>query len=285
MVHGSLPTAELERVVAAALREDLPWGDLTTESLFPEALPARGEVMAKRPGVIAGLPVMEVVFRQLNPEVRVRLEVVDGAEVEKGQVAAVVEGDGRALLAGERVALNFLSHLSGIATLTRRYVQAVAGLPCRIVDTRKTAPGLRILQKYAVRVGGGANHRFGLSDGVLVKDNHLAMLKREGVSLRQALERLRARVPHGIRIQVEVTDLDQVHEAVEAGADALLFDNMDLQTLRQAVARCRGRVLTEASGGITLETVRAVAETGVDLISVGALTHSAPALDLSLEVR
>lgn len=285
MVHGSLPTAELERVVAAALREDLPWGDLTTESLFPEALPARGEVMAKRPGVIAGLPVLEVVFRQLNPEVRVRLEVVDGAEVERGQVVAVVEGDGRALLAGERVALNFLSHLSGIATLTRRYVQAVAGLPCRIVDTRKTAPGLRILQKYAVRVGGGANHRFGLSDGVLVKDNHLAMLKREGVSLRQALERLRARVPHGIRIQVEVTDLDQVHEAVEAGADALLFDNMDLQTLRQAVARCRGRVLTEASGGITLETVRAVAETGVDLISVGALTHSAPALDLSLEIR
>ncbi|MDR5676238.1 MAG: carboxylating nicotinate-nucleotide diphosphorylase [Armatimonadota bacterium] len=283
-MHGSLPAAELERVVAAALREDLPWGDLTTESLFPEALPARGAVMAKRPGVIAGLPVLEVVFRQLSPEVRVRLEMADGAEVERGQVVAVVEGDGRALLAGERVALNFLSHLSGIATLTRRYVQAVAGLPCRIVDTRKTAPGLRVLQKYAVRVGGGANHRFGLSDGVLVKDNHLAMLKRQGVSLRQALERLRARVPHGIRIQVEVTDLDQVHEAVEAGADALLFDNMDLQTLRQAVARCRGRVLTEASGGVTLETVRAVAETGVDLISVGALTHSAPALDLSLEI-
>lgn len=285
MVHGSLPTAELERVVAAALREDLPWGDLTTESLFPEALAARGEVMAKKPGVIAGLPVLEVVFRQLSPEVRVRLEVAEGAEVERGQVVAVVEGDGRAMLAGERVALNFLSHLSGIATLTRRYVQAVAGLPCRIVDTRKTTPGLRVLQKYAVRVGGGANHRFGLSDGVLVKDNHLAMLKRQGVSLRQALERLRARVPHGIRIQVEVTDVDQVREAVEAGADALLFDNMDLQTLRQAVARCRGRVLTEASGGITLETVRAVAETGVDLISVGALTHSAPALDLSLEVR
>ncbi|MDR7477888.1 MAG: carboxylating nicotinate-nucleotide diphosphorylase [Armatimonadota bacterium] len=283
-MHGSLPAAELERVVAAALREDLPWGDLTTESLFPEALPARGAVMAKRPGVIAGLPVLEVVFRQLSPEVRVRLEMADGAEVERGQVVAVVEGDGRALLAGERVALNFLSHLSGIATLTRRYVQAVAGLPCRIVDTRKTAPGLRVLQKYAVRVGGGANHRFGLSDGVLVKDNHLAMLKRQGVSLRQALERLRARVPHGIRIQVEVTDLDQVHEAVEAGADALLFDNMDLQTLRQAVARCRGRVLTEASGGVTLETVRAVAETGVDLISVGALTHSAPSLDLSLEI-
>ncbi|MFN3285874.1 MAG: carboxylating nicotinate-nucleotide diphosphorylase [bacterium] len=285
MVHGGLPAVELERVVAAALREDLPWGDLTTESLFPEALPARAEVIAKKPGVIAGIPVLEAVFRQLSPEVRVRPEVTDGAEVEKGQVVAVVEGDGRALLAGERVALNLLSHLSGVATLTRRYVQAVAGLPCRIVDTRKTTPGLRVLEKYAVRVGGGANHRFGLSDGVLVKDNHVALLKRQGVSLKQAVQGLRARVPHGIRIQVEVTDLDQVHEAVEAGADALLFDNMDLQTLRRAVARCRGRVLTEASGGITLETVRAVAQTGVDLISVGALTHSAPALDLSLEVR
>ncbi len=285
MVHGGLLTLELERVVAAALREDLPWGDLTTEPLFPEPLRACAEVLAKRPGVIAGIPVLEAVFRQLSPEVRTRPEVADGAEVEKGQVVAVVEGDGRALLAGERVALNFLSHLSGVATLTRRYVQAVAGLPCRIVDTRKNTPGLRVLEKYAVRVGGGANHRFGLSDGVLVKDNHLALLKRQGLSLRQAVQRLRARVPHGIRIQVEVTDLDQVDEAVEAGADALLFDNMDLPTLRQAVARCRGRVLTEASGGITLETVRAVAETGVDLISVGALTHSAPALDLSLEVR
>jgi len=276
---------ELERVVGMALGEDLPWGDVTTESLFPAAVPARGEVVVKRRGVVAGLPVVEAVFRRLSPEVRVRAEVEEGAEVERGQVVAVVEGDGRVLLWGERVALNFLGRLSGIATLTRRYVEAVAGLGCRIVDTRKTTPGLRVLEKYAVRVGGGANHRFGLSDGVLVKDNHLALLRRQGVSLREALARVRARVPHGVRIQVEVTELEQVEEAIEAGADALLMDNMDLATLREAVARCRGRVLTEASGGITLETVRAVAETGVDLISVGALTHSAPALDVSLELR
>lgn len=268
-----------------ALREDLPWGDLTTDSLFPGPLRGQGEVVAKRAGVIAGLPLLEEVFRQLNPGVRVQPEVTDGAEVQRGQVVARLEGDVRSLLAGERVALNFLCRLSGVATLTRRYVQAVAGLPCRIVDTRKTTPGLRALEKYAVRVGGGANHRFGLSDGVLVKDNHLALLRREGVSLREAVARIRARVPHGVRIQVEVTDPDQVEEVVAAGADALLLDNMDLHSLREAVARCRGRALTEASGGITLESVRAVAETGVDLISVGALTHSAPALDLSLEIR
>ncbi|MCS7173538.1 MAG: carboxylating nicotinate-nucleotide diphosphorylase [Armatimonadetes bacterium] len=274
----------LVRIVTAALEEDLPWGDLTTESLFPTALQVRGEVVARRPGVIAGLPVLEAVFRRLDPEVRIAVRCAEGSEVEPGQAVAVVEGDGRAILAGERVALNFLSRMSGIATLTRRYVQAIAGLPCRIVDTRKTTPGLRILEKYAVRVGGGANHRFGLSDGVLVKDNHWSLLRREGISLQEALAAIRARVPHGVRIQVEVADLGQIEEALRAGADALLLDNMDLETLRRAVILCRGRALTEASGGITLENVRAVAETGVDLISVGALTHSAPALDLSLEI-
>jgi len=284
-MRAQLPPLALERIVTAALQEDLPWGDLTTESLFPSSLQARGEVVAKRPGILAGVPVLEAVFRRLDPGVRVTGQCPEGAEVEPGQGVVVVVGDARALLAGERVALNFLGRLSGIATLTRRYVQAVAGLPCRIVDTRKTTPGLRILEKYAVRVGGGANHRFGLSDGVLVKDNHLSLLRREGISLREGLARIRSRVPHGMRIQVEVTGLEQVEEALAAGADALLLDNMDLQTLREAVALCGGRALTEASGGITLETVRAVAETGVDLISVGALTHSAPALDLSLELR
>ncbi|MDR5708732.1 MAG: carboxylating nicotinate-nucleotide diphosphorylase [Armatimonadota bacterium] len=274
----------LERIVATALEEDLPWGDLTTESLFSTPLRIQGEVVAKKPGVIAGLPVLEAVFRRLDPEVRIAVRCAEGSEVAPGQAVAVVEGDARAILAGERVALNFLGRLSGIATLTRRYVQAIAGLPCRIVDTRKTTPGLRILEKYAVRVGGGANHRFGLSDGVLVKDNHLSLLRRGGISLQEALARIRSRAPHGVRIQVEVTDLGQVEEALQAGADALLLDNMDLVTLRRAVALCQGRVLTEASGGITLENVRAVAETGVDLISIGALTHSAPALDLSLEI-
>jgi nicotinate-nucleotide pyrophosphorylase (carboxylating) len=282
---GQLPSHLLEPVVAAALREDLPWGDLTTEALFPAGTRARAEVLVKRPGVLAGLEVFGAVFRYLDPQARLEVYSPDGTEVQAGTVAAVVEADARALLAGERVALNFLNHLSGVATLTRRFVRAVEGLPCRIVDTRKTTPGLRLLEKYAVRAGGGANHRFGLSDGVLVKDNHLALLRRQGVSLEEALRRLRHRVPHGVRVQVEVTDLEQLDEVLSAGADAVLLDNMPLEALREAVARCRGRAVTEASGGITLENVRAVAETGVDLISVGALTHSAPALDVSLELR
>jgi len=275
----------VEPVVAAALREDLPWGDLTTEALVPAGIRARAEVLVKRPGVLAGLEVFGAVFRYLDPQARLEVYSPDGTEVQAGTVAAAVEAEARALLAGERVALNFLNHLSGVATLTRRFVRAVEGLPCRIVDTRKTTPGLRLLEKYAVRAGGGANHRFGLSDGVLVKDNHLALLRRQGVSLEEALRRLRHRVPHGVRVQVEVTDLEQLDEVLSAGADAVLLDNMPVEALREAVARCRGRAVTEASGGITLENVRAVAETGVDLISVGALTHSAPALDVSLELR
>jgi len=282
---GQLPSHLLEPVVAAALREDLPWGDLTTEALFPPGTRARAEVLVKRPGVLAGLEVFGAVFRYLDREARLEVYSPDGTEVQAGTVAAAVEADARALLAGERVALNFLNHLSGVATLTRRFVRAVEGLPCCIVDTRKTIPGLRLLEKYAVRAGGGANHRFGLSDGVLVKDNHLALLRRQGVSLEEALRRLRHRVPHGVRVQVEVTDLEQLDEVLSAGVDAVLLDNMPLEALREAVARCRGRAVTEASGGITLENVRAVAETGVDLISVGALTHSAPALDVSLELR
>ena len=282
---GELPPHLVEPVVAAALREDLPWGDLTTEALVPAGTRARAEVLVKRPGVLAGLEVLGAVFRYLDPQARLEVYSPDGTEVPAGTVAAAVEADARALLAGERVALNFLNHLSGVATLTRRFVRAVEGLPCRIVDTRKTTPGLRLLEKYAVRAGGGANHRFGLSDGVLVKDNHLALLRRQGVYLEEALRRLRHRVPHGVRVQVEVTDLEQLDEVLSAGADAVLLDNMPLGALREAVARCRGRALTEASGGITLENVRAVAETGVDLISVGALTHSAPALDVSLELR
>jgi len=282
---GQLPPHLVEPVVAAALREDLPWGDLTTEALVPAGIRARAEVLVKRPGVLAGLEVFGAVFRYLDPQARLEVYSPDGTEVQAGTVAAAVEAEARALLAGERVALNFLNHLSGVATLTRRFVRAVEGLPCRIVDTRKTTPGLRLLEKYAVRAGGGANHRFGLSDGVLVKDNHLALLRRQGVSLEEALRRLRHRVPHGVRVQVEVTDLEQLDEVLSAGADAVLLDNMPVEALREAVARCRGRAVTEASGGITLENVRAVAETGVDLISVGALTHSAPALDVSLELR
>ncbi len=280
-----LPAFVIDRLVEAALAEDLPWGDLTTDNLIPAGVMARADAVVKAEGVIAGLPVFERVFTRLDPQVRVTACRQDGMPVRPGEVVAVVEGPARSLLRAERVALNFLQRLSGIATLTSRYVAAVAGLPCRIIDTRKTTPGLRVLEKYAVRMGGGANHRFGLSDGILVKDNHLAVLRREGISLAAALTDLRRRIPHGVRIQVEVENLDEAREALAAGADALLFDNMPLEMLREAVALARGRALTEASGGITLETVRAVAETGVDLISVGALTHSARALDISLEFR
>lgn len=280
-----LPAFALDRVVEAALAEDLPWGDLTTDNLIPAGLTAAGEVRVKAEGVIAGLPVFERVFHRLDPRVRVECRCRDGASVNPGDIVAVVEGPARSILRGERVALNFLQRLSGIATLTSRYVAAVSGLPCRIIDTRKTTPGLRLLEKYAVRMGGGANHRFGLSDGILIKDNHLAVLRREGISLAAALADLRRRIPHGVRIQVEVESLAEAEEALAAGADALLFDNIPLDLLRQGVALARGRAITEASGGITLENVRAVAETGVDLISVGALTHSARALDISLDFR
>jgi len=280
-----LLTAEIDRVVQLALAEDLPWGDVTTDNLIPSTARFHGEIRAKSEGVLAGLPVAERVFHALDPSVAVHCRRRDGDEVTPGEVVAVVEGPARAILRGERVALNFLQRLSGVATLTSRYVKAVSGLPCRIVDTRKTTPGLRRLEKYAVRMGGGQNHRFGLSDGVLVKDNHLAVLRAQGVSLRTALQEMRRRIPHGVRVQVEVETLDEVAEALEAGADALLLDNMPLDVLREAVKVARGRAITEASGGITLATVRPVAETGVDLISVGALTHSAPALDLSLDVR
>jgi nicotinate-nucleotide pyrophosphorylase (carboxylating) len=280
-----LPAFALDRIVEAALAEDLPWGDLTTDNLIPAGVTARAEAVAKASGVIAGLPVFERVFARLDPQVKVTACCRDGSPVRPGQVVAAVEGPARSLLRGERVALNFLQRLSGIATLTSQYVAAVAGLPCRIIDTRKTTPGLRLLEKYAVRMGGGANHRFGLSDGILIKDNHLAVLRREGIPLASALAELRRRIPHGVRIQVEVENLEEVREALAAGADALLFDNMSPELLREAVALARGRAITEASGGITLETVRTVAETGVDLISVGALTHSARALDISLDFR
>lgn len=280
-----LPWEAVEEAVRRALAEDLPWGDLTTEALIPPEWTARARLVARQAGVVAGLPVAERVFRALDPAVSFRARVAEGARVEPGEVLAEVEGRARALLAGERTALNFLQRLSGIATLTARFVEAVGGTGVRIVDTRKTAPGLRALEKYAVRVGGGHNHRHGLSDGVLIKDNHLALLRRAGISLGEAVRRARARVPHTVRVEVEVETLEELEEALQAGADLILLDNMPPDLLREAVRRARGRAVLEASGGIRLETVRAAAEAGVDLISVGALTHSAPALDISLEME
>jgi len=268
----------LERVAFAALAEDLGDGDVTTEATVDVDATGSAELVVKEPGVVCGLAVAEAVFRAVDSELRFERLVEEGASVAAGTAVARVAGPERAILTGERTALNFLARLSGIATLTRRYVDAVEGTGAAILDTRKTTPGLRALEKHAVATGGGRNHRFGLDDGVLVKDNHL----RAAGSVACAVERLRAATP--LPIEVECDTLEQVSEAVAAGAEAILLDNMSPDQLRSAAALARGRARLEASGGVTLENVRAVAETGVDEISVGALTHSARSLDVSLEL-
>jgi nicotinate-nucleotide pyrophosphorylase (carboxylating) len=284
-----LETAVVKRAVALALSEDLGWGDLTTESLVPPSQKGRGTFLVKGQGVLCGLGVAEEVFRQVDASLRFEPLRSEGSPVEKGDLVATVQGSLASILKAERTALNFLQRLSGVASETAAYVAAVAGLATRIIDTRKTTPGLRALEKYAVRVGGGHNHRTHLGDGVLVKDNHLAALANRGLGLREAVVLAKARAPHTIRVEVEVTSLAQAQEAVAAGAEMLLLDNMSPEAMRAAVDWTRSlpgpRPLLEASGGVRLETVRAVAETGVDLISVGALTHSARALDISLEVE
>jgi nicotinate-nucleotide pyrophosphorylase (carboxylating) len=277
---GDLPAPLVARAVTEALAEDLGLaGDVTSAATVPAGVRASAVLAARRPGAVAGLALAEAAFRALDPVVRFEPHVGDGAAVAAGDVLARVEGQARALLSAERVALNFLGRLSGIATLTRRYVEAVAGTGAAIVDTRKTTPGLRAFEKYAVRCGGGRNHRSGLFDAVLIKDNHIAAAG----GLAQAVERARAHAGHMLKIEVEVDTLAQLADALRHPIDVVLLDNMTPAQLREAVAVVAGRVLTEASGGVSLETVRAIAETGVDLISVGALTHSAPVLDLGLD--
>ena len=271
-------------IVELALAEDLGTGDVTTRATIAPDVPATGTIVAKAPGVVSGLPVATAVFARVDPAIEVRPLTADGERIEAGDVLADVAGPAAGLLAAERVALNFLQRLSGVATATARYVEAVAGTGARIVDTRKTTPGMRALEKAAVRHGGGHNHRVGLADGVLIKDNHLAALPGPDAVAR-AVRLARAHGPHTLRIEVEVTTLGELDQALAAGADVVLLDNMEPTLLREAVAVTAGRALLEASGGVTLATVRAVAETGVDLVSVGALTHSAPALDISLDFR
>jgi nicotinate-nucleotide pyrophosphorylase (carboxylating) len=240
--------------------------------------------LLKGSGVLAGLPVMEAAFAAIDSSLRFTALRSDGEHVEPGDRVATVEGSYAAMLRAERVALNFLQRLSGVATITAQAVAGAARYPARIIDTRKTTPGLRYLEKYAVRAGGGHNHRFNLADGVLVKDNHLAALRARGMGIADAVRLLREQAPHTLRVEIEVTSLVELDEALTAGADVVLLDNMTIEQMWEAVQRCRGRALTEASGNVTPETVRAVAETGVDFISLGALTHSAPNLDISLEV-
>lgn len=281
--HGiawDVPGHLVESAVEAALAEDLGLvGDITTDAIVPPRAAAAGVLAVRRDGVIAGLPVAAAAFRALDPEVKFDALTGEGQPVAAGAVVARVSGRARALLSGERVALNFLGRLSGIATLTRRYVDAIAGTRARIIDTRKTTPGLRAFEKYAVRAGGGMNHRTGLFDAVLIKDNHIVVAGGIG----EAIEAARARAGHMVKIEVEVDSLEQLAEALEHRIDAVLLDNMTPDELREAVRMAAGRVLTEASGGVSLETVRAIAETGVDLISSGSLTHSAPVLDIGLD--
>jgi len=271
----------VEPLVRTALLEDIAHGgDLTTDAIIPGDRRARARIVARRDGVVAGLPIAATAFSLVDARVRMDVRAADGERVGAGATLAELEGPARAILTAERTALNFLGHLCGIATATRALVDAVAGTNARIVCTRKTTPGLRVLEKYAVRCGGGGNHRFGLDDAVLVKDNHIAIAG----SIRAAVEAVRARVGHMVKIEVEVETLDQLRELLALPVDAVLLDNMSPTQLKEAVAEVNGRLLTEASGGIDLSTVRAVAESGVDLISVGWLTHSAPALDVALEI-
>lgn len=273
--------------VNKALDEDLGRGDITSRAIVRPGLKARGSFLAKQDLVLAGLEVADAAFTSFDPYLQIESAAADGEEVKAGKVFARVTGDAQMLLAAERVALNFLQRLSGIATVTRRYVEAVAGTGAKIVDTRKTTPGLRLLEKYAVTAGGGHNHRLGLDDGVLIKDNHIAMAG--GVT--EAIRRAREAVGHLHKIEVEVASLDQVREALQARADILLLDNMAPEMVREAVEILKQhepndrRTLTEASGGITLANVRAYAEAGADLISIGALTHSAPAVDISFKIK
>ncbi len=275
-----LDAAALTAVVRAALEEDRAFADVTTLATVPADRMAGAALVARTPGVVAGMALAVEAFRQIDPTVRVEIEVHDGEAVERGTIVMAIEGPARALLSAERVALNFVQRLSGVATLTSRYVAAVQGTHAAIVDTRKTTPGWRDLEKYAVRCGGGSNHRRDLSDAVLIKDNHLAACDGD---VQIAVARARETAPEGMVVQVECDTVEQVEAALAAGAHGVLLDNMALEDLRESVRACKGRCFTEASGGVTLETVRAIAETGVDRISVGALTHSALALDLALD--
>ncbi len=268
--------------VRRALEEDLGRaGDITTTATIPASAGARAVIASREAGVIAGLPLAEAAFHMIAPGLRFIALVGDGGHVNAGDVVAEIEGSARAVLSAERVALNFLGRLSGIASLTNRFVQQVAGTDCRIVCTRKTTPGLRAFEKYAVRCGGGFNHRYGLDDAVLIKDNHIAVAGGVAAALRAA----KASVGHLVKIEIEVDTIAQLREVLAEGADVVLLDNMGLEILREAVAMVEGAMLTEASGGVNLDTVAAIAATGVDMVSVGALTHSPRVLDLGLDIQ
>lgn len=276
------PVADIRRAVRLALQEDLPLDDVTTVALFPFPAPARARIVAQQSLVVAGLAAAIQTFRTVDASLVLSLHRPDGERAQEGDCLLQIEGDGRSILKAERVAMNFLQHLSGIATLTRRFCDAVRGYPVTILDTRKTIPGLRALQKWAVLLGGGTNHRRSLSDGVLIKDNHLALFKHTTMPVRTACRKAKIHVARSMNIIVEVESLSGVRQAIAEKADIILLDNMNPETVHQAIRLIKGRALVEVSGGITLKNVRAMAEAGPNRISIGALTHSAPAATLSL---
>lgn len=276
---------QIDAVLHLAFAEDIPFGDLTTEAFLPDDARARAELRARQSGVFSGGQVFARAMRTLDSEVDVALHHDDGARFTDQEVLATVSGPASTVLSAERTALNLVQRMTGIATLTAQYVTAVEGTNARITDTRKTTPGLRALERHAVRCGGGHNHRFCLSDAVMVKDNHLAVVTAEGTSLAEAVRAARRRLPHTVHIEVEVDRLDQISQALEGGAETIMLDNFSPADLRAGVALIGGRSVVEASGGVSLETVADIAATGVDVISLGALTHGVPAVDLGLDVQ
>lgn len=281
---GTIPPHALRRVIETALEEDAPWGDVTSETLIPAEATATATLGAREPGVLSGGAVFVAVMHAVDPAIHAVVHVADGTRFVAGDVLATVTGSARAVLRAERVALNLVQRMSGIATTTAAHVAAAAGTSARIVDTRKTTPGLRALERYAVRCGGGHNHRTSLSDAVLAKDNHLAVLLAGGIGIGDAIAQARQRLGHTVHVEVEVDRIDQIGPVVAAGVDTIMLDNFTPDELVTGVGIVAGRALVEASGGVSLDTVAAIAATGVDVISVGALTHSARALDLGLDI-
>ena len=285
MNKPQLSPEQIDRIIDAALEEDLSHGDITSKTLLPPQLYGKASVLVKAKGVLAGIEVAKRVFLKVDPSLKVEILLQDGSRIKPGDIAAVVSGKVISILKAERTALNFLQRLSGIASLTAQYVEAIKGSQAVITDTRKTTPGLRMLEKYAVRMGGGQNHRFHLGDALLIKDNHLVALRSQGESLKEIVARAKQKAPRGIKVEVEVGNFQEAMEAVEGGADIIMLDNMSLEEMRRVVAAVSGKSKLEASGGITLDNVRDVALTGVYIISIGALTHSPRALDISLELE
>ena len=280
-----LPEEQVDHIISLALAEDIGHGDVTSEILIPSQLQGKASILVKAEGVVAGGEVAKKVFLRVDPSLRVKVLIKDGAKVKSGDIVATITGRVASILKAERVALNFLQRLSGIASQTAQYIAKTGGLDVKITDTRKTTPGLRLLEKYAVRMGGGQNHRFHLGDGILIKDNHLVALRALGMSLKDIVAKAKQNAPQDMKVEVEVNTTQEALDAVEAGADIIMLDNMSPDEMCHVASLIPSQVKIEASGGITLANVQAAAKTGVNLISIGALTHSSKALDISLELE